>query len=96
MTDLKDALSRLRRPRLLIRAARYGLSEYDRKRDLKRIAGETHLRETAAMIRVLVAQEEEIERTRKAGDAAYSIARHIEVLVALMAECRLLPQELRT
>jgi hypothetical protein len=32
-----------------------------------------------------------MEAIRTAGDAAYSIARHIEVLIALMAEVRLLP-----
>jgi hypothetical protein len=30
------------------------------------------------------------EDTRKRGDAAYSIARHLEILIALMAESRLL------
>ena len=33
-----------------------------------------------------------MEQTRRAGDAGYSVARHIEVLIALMAEVRLLPR----
>ena len=34
--------------------------------------------------------EEEIEATRIAGDASYSVARHIDVLIALLAEVQLL------
>jgi hypothetical protein len=37
-------------------------------------------------------EEKQMEAIRTTGDAAYSIARHIEVLIALMAEVRLLPR----
>ncbi len=95
MTDINSALARLRRPRLLVRAARHGLSEYNRKRDLTRISGQSGHKESNALVANLIEQEEQIESTRRAGDAAYSIARHIEVLVALMAECQLLPRNQR-
>ena len=36
-----------------------------------------------------------MEETRRAGDAAYSVSRHIEVLIALIAEARLLPRSLQ-
>ena len=36
----------------------------------------------------LLSVEDGMEATRRAGDASYSIARHIEVLIALMAEAR--------
>jgi hypothetical protein len=39
----------------------------------------------------LLRTEEMMEATRRTGDATYSIARHIEVLTAMMAEARLLP-----
>jgi hypothetical protein len=42
-------------------------------------------------VRRLLTEEEALEATRKAGDAGYSVARHIDVLIALMAEVRLLP-----
>ena len=41
---------------------------------------------------MLLAEEERIEATRQAGDASYSFVRHIEVLIAMMAEVRLLPR----
>ncbi len=37
MTDFRLLLAELRRPRLLIRAARYGMQDYRRERDLKRL-----------------------------------------------------------
>jgi hypothetical protein len=37
----------------------------------------------------LMDREAEIEAVRQAGGAAYSAARHVEVLTALIAECRL-------
>lgn len=95
MTDIKSILPKLRRPRLLVRAARHGLMDYDRKRDLKRIAGSGPVNNSTAMVAHLADQERQIEATRQSGCATYSIARHIEVLVALMHEYRLLPRDTR-
>ena len=92
MTDFSEVLANLRRPRLLIRAARFGQADYRRERDLQRLIGvqSTPMSETA-LPRLLNA-EEELEQTRKAGDATYSLTRHIDVLIALLAEARLLPR----
>lgn len=84
MTDCQTRLAALRRPRLLLQAARFGLAEYRPERDLRRIAGV----QPGAALPALLAAEEALERTRKAGDAAYSIARHLDVLIALLAEAR--------
>ncbi|MFY0691107.1 MAG: hypothetical protein JXR14_04200 [Paracoccaceae bacterium] len=96
MSDFTKALSNLRRPRLLVRAARHGLSDYDRKRDLRRITGQSSRTTPSALIATLIEQEEQADQARTTGDSTYSIARHIELLVALMAECRLLPREARS
>lgn len=39
-----------------------------------------------------MAMETLLEETRQSGLAAYSVSRHIEVLVAIMSETRLLPE----
>ena len=90
MTDFRALLAGLRRPSLLIRAARFGLQEYRRDRDLRRLGAPLGPVERA--VSRLFQDEAEMEETRRAGDAGYSVARHIEVLIALMAEVRLLPQ----
>lgn len=92
MTDFRTILANLRRPRLLIRAARFGLEDYRRDRDLPRfVAARTAIEATVAQ---LFAEEERLEEIRVTGDINYPVGRHIEVLVALMAEVQLLPRTL--
>lgn len=92
MTDLIELISALRRPRLLIRAARFGQRDYNRRRDLKRLIAGADLPGPEAALRVLISEEERLEEERREGLASYSLMRHIEVLIALMAEVRLLPR----
>jgi len=92
MTELAATLATLRRPRLLIRAARFGLNDYDRGRDLRRlIRAEAPPAPERALDRLITA-EAEIEEVRRARTAGYSVSRHIELLIAIMAEARLLPR----
>lgn len=88
MSDFRNLLANLRRPRLLMRAARFGLGDYRRERDLKRLVkGQSSPDQTVPH---LIEVEEALEATRVAGDASYSVARHIDVLIALLAEAQLL------
>ena len=91
MTDLTEMLAKLRRPRLLIRAARFGQTEYNRNRDLKRLIQTPVAPTPEAALRRLIEEEEALEASRQQGLAAYSLIRHIELLIAMMAEARLLP-----
>ena len=92
MTDFTALLSSLRRPRLLIRAARFGLLDYKRERDLKRLMKTNSVPSPARALQKLIEEEARVEATRQDADAAYSVSRHIELLVAMMAEARLLPK----
>ncbi|MDP1669466.1 DUF6477 family protein [Phaeovulum sp.] len=90
MNDFTRQLADLRRPRLLIRAARLGLGAYNRTRDLRRLV---HVQDTPTperALKALILAEAELEEIRCAGAAHYSLARHVEVLIALLAESRLL------
>ncbi|MSU90998.1 hypothetical protein GE300_15495 [Rhodobacteraceae bacterium 2CG4] len=90
MTDLAAILGTLNRPRLLVGAARKGLGLYRRDRDLVRILPQETRPGRAG--HALLAAEARLEETRKAGDATYSITRHIELLTALLAESTLAPR----
>ena len=92
MTDFRTILANLRRPRLLIRAARFGLEDYRRERDLRRLLQESD--NPDRILPALLAEEARLEHIRKTGDLSYPVARHIEVLVALMAEVNLLPRKI--
>ena len=90
MTELASVLNALRRPKILIRAARAGVGAHSRDSDLKRLP--RHPRSTAPTqaIGSLLAEEGRLEDTRTAGEATYSIQRHVAVLTAILAEALLL------
>lgn len=88
MTDMPRIQPVLRRPRLLIDAARAGLADYRRDRDLARITGSSEPRGAVAE---LLGLEAELESTRRSGATGYRPARHVEVMIALLAEA--FPQE---
>jgi hypothetical protein len=88
MTDCRTLLATLRRPRILMRAARFGLGDYRRDRDLRRYVDRAGSPEET--VTSLMTVEAGLEATRVAGDAAYSVARHIEVLIAILAESQFL------
>ena len=91
MTDLATVLNALRRPKILIRAARCGVADYRRERDLKRILRQPRTAAPAQALGSLLAEETRLEAIRTAGEATYSIQRHVAVLTAILAEARLLP-----
>jgi len=94
MTDqTQTALSGLRRPKLLIRAARFGLAEYDRERSLGRVLRSPFAPAPGFAVSRLLETEAQLEAARRAGTAGYAPSRHVEVLIALMAEARLAPPE---
>jgi len=95
IVSIMDTISRTHRPRLLLRTARIGLQEYRRESDLRRV-----LRLPAApppgpaTVRALIELEAQLEATRLRpahgiGDT-WRPARHVEVMIALMAEAQLL------
>lgn len=90
MTDFQVLIANLRRPRLLIRAARFGLADYRRDRDLRRLLGQISTPDRD--VERLMSEEEQLEEDRRAGEASYSVTRHIEILIALISETRLLPR----
>ncbi|MEE9426576.1 MAG: DUF6477 family protein [Paracoccaceae bacterium] len=93
MNDIIKVLSNLHRPRLLIRAARFGLEEYNRDRDLKRVMRTGIAPSPQRAVNTLMVEEAKLEENRQTGGASYSVARHVEVLIALMAEAQLLPSK---
>lgn len=90
-------LTAIRRPQLLMRTARHGAVDYVRETDLRRV-----LRLPAtpapgvATLRHLIALEAQHDdlRTRAPHEAGnpWRAPRHVEVLIALIAEARLLAQ----
>lgn len=90
MNDILHRLDGLRRPRLLIRTARIGAEDYRRDIHLPRILGHGGLPRSAEALERLMQIEAELDRCRQTGEAGYSTIRHVEVMIAVMVEARLL------
>ena len=90
MTDLLTLLNQLRRPKILIQAARFGMIEYRREASLRRLLSATQLPGNGAALAALMEIEGELEDQRRIDDASYSPARHVEVMIAIMGEARFL------
>ncbi|MEM6578456.1 MAG: DUF6477 family protein [Pseudomonadota bacterium] len=90
MPDLLTQLNALKRPRLLINAARLGLSDYRRGTHLARHLGNDMPANGEAVLRQLMAIEHDLDQERRMQAASYSVARHVEIMIAMMCEARLL------
>lgn len=90
MEDILTTISRLQRPALLVRTARFGLDEYNRVVHLRRLLKADVLPGPGAALIRLIELEAMTNATRLEKRAEYSVARHVETLVAIMAEARIL------
>lgn len=85
----------LRRPALLIRTARAGQGDYQRKRALKRLLRLAEPPAPGAALALLRQEEARLENLRRAGAAGYALTRHVDLLIALLAEMRLVAAQQR-
>ncbi len=90
MQDILSMLNTLHRPRILIRAARAGATEYNRNRHLQRLLGYGALPRTAPALMRLIELERGLNEQRQDDDAGYSLPRHLDVLIAITGEAQLL------
>jgi hypothetical protein len=90
MQDILGRVESLKRPPLLVRAARFGLDDYNRAGQLPRLLRCLAPPRSGEAILRLLDLEADLEDLRHEKAAEYSVARHVEVIIALMAEARLL------
>lgn len=88
MQDLLSMIAGLKRPSLLVGAARFGVDDYDRLRSLPRLLRTAGAPKPGPAIVRLLEIETEMNDMRKVNAADYAIARHVELLIALMGEAR--------
>jgi len=90
MQDPLTQLRQLKRPPLLIRAARIGLADYRRERDLARLLGLPRAPGPSQAVIRLLEEEATEEALRVEEPGRYSVTRHVGLVIALMAEAQLL------
>jgi len=90
MEDVLTQISRLKRPTLLVNTARHGIEDYNRLIHLRRLLKTENLPSPGKAILKLMELESMINVQRISKSAEYSVARHVELIVALMCEARIL------
>jgi hypothetical protein len=90
MQDILSMLKTLRRPSLLMRAARIGAEDYSRANHLPRILGYGVLPKHGSALMRLMEVEATLNDQRIDGDTSYNLVKHIDVLIALVGEARIL------
>ena len=88
MQDVLTILQQLQRPRLLMRAARIGAMDYRRTAQLPRLLGYGQMPKHSEAILRLIEIEGDLNALRKAGESAYNLLRHIDVMIAIVGEAR--------
>lgn len=90
MKDVLTMLKEMHRPALLMRAARIGAEDYKRPVHLARLLGFGRLPGPVESLMRLMESEAALEEQRGAGMASYSVADHVDVLIAMVGEARVL------
>ncbi len=90
MQDIFSILNTLKRPRLLMRAAHAGCAEYRRDPHLHRHLGPGRLPTPGSAVLQLIEKENRLNAARKTKATSYSLVAHVDVLIALKGEARLL------
>lgn len=90
MQDILSMLQALRRPPLLMRAARIGAEDYRRSVHLPRLLGYGVLPRHGSALMKLMEIEGELNSQRLSGNGSYSLLRHVDILIAMVGEARVL------
>jgi hypothetical protein len=88
MQDALTILHKLRRPKMLMRAAQIGVAEYKRVAHLPRLLGYGRMPKQSEAILKLIEIEKILKALRKAGESADNLLRHIDVMIAIVGEAR--------
>ncbi|WP_308915175.1 DUF6477 family protein [Jannaschia sp. LMIT008] len=93
---IAHSIATLNRPKLLVRAATIAMAEYQRRRDLRRMLRVAIPATPTAALQKLIPIEADLERRRIGDGRSYSLARHVDILAALMAEAHAFNAERRS
>jgi hypothetical protein len=90
MKDIFTQIHELKRNPLLVRAARFGVDDYQRERHLRRSLKFDKMPSSGEALMRLLEVEREMNDARIAGNGNYTIAHHVEILIAIMGEAQVL------
>lgn len=88
--DILQEVAALKRPSMLVRAAKEGALGYRREAHLRRYFGEQQRQCGADLLSKIMRLETEQNVQRKTERAEYSITQHVDILIALIGEAQIL------
>jgi len=88
--QFEDILNAKRRPKILLSAVRQACKFYSRDRDLSKIIHTIGRIDSTRLSERLLDKEECLDQARRTGCASYNLSKHIQVLVALVEEIKLI------
>ena len=90
MLDIQTRIAQLRGPNFLIKATLFGIDDYTRNTHFRRVLqSEPPVKPAAALVQFLES-EAVMNDDRIKKQATYSVARHVEALIAIMVETQTL------
>lgn len=89
MKDINSHINELKRPKLLVSAARHGVDTYDRTSHLSKYVPIQPLPGPGVALMQLFEIEREMNNARREKRSTYAPSDHVDVLVAIMAEAQL-------
>lgn len=89
MSDVLSKINQLKRPPILVRAAKEGALRYNRVRCLRRLTGEDVPLKNPQVLEQLLEMEGVCNDQRQTENAQYSVVRHVELLIALIGEAQI-------
>ena len=92
MQDPISRLNELRRPPLLIRAARLAQPDYERSKALKELFPGRSIKGSRQAIILLLDEEADQNSARLDDPGRYDLSRHVKIMIALLGEARLVSQ----
>lgn len=95
MKDVISLVNGLKRPKLLVRASKFGADDYNRTYHLNRILNRNNTPKSGEAILQLLDIEDMCNTAREDKDPAYRLIQHVDVLIALIGETRLLTAQRR-
>ncbi len=90
MQDVLCKLEQIKRPRFLLRSAKLGAIEYTRNQHLRRLFACEKMPNHSEALTRLLDLEFKVDAQRQSDSTAYSMIEHIDLLIAMLGEARLL------
>lgn len=84
MNNIQTQLNALQRPKLLIRAARASVKDFQVDRDLRKVNGSAEQKSAPKLIDALFIEEFRLNEERLQNDPAYNVRNHLRALTALI------------